>query len=45
MATQKEFGLMEETELEWDVKEEKVSAVNSAWTNAALAYVAATLAI
>lgn len=44
MTEQKKFGLMEEPELKWDAKKEEISAVNSAWTNAALAWIAATLA-
>lgn len=45
MSKKKEFGLMEEPEMKWDVKDEKVTSVNSAWTWLALSYGAAALAV
>ena len=44
MTAEKKFGLMEEKEISWNVKEEKVTSVSSAWTYIGLAYIAATLA-
>ncbi|SEF49540.1 hypothetical protein SAMN05216537_102224 [Lachnospira multipara] len=45
MSNRKKLGLMKKSETTWYAKNEKVTALNSAFTNIALAYIAATLAI